>query len=315
VKRLIQTGSVFCAVAAALIFWGLAFSLACRLAAAGPSAESAPSGVLDRMAGSLRAALAGSLFNRADVYFHAGRDHAREKAFHGFYDRVRDGLMPQVHRHAEREEASEILPWLRWSTATDPANVEAYLAAAYWMEREVRQSDRVDPIFREAARHNPRDYRIGLDWGRSRARRGDIPGAVRLLGSALRRWPAPLKPEEDTARYDLVSLLEIRGLLLLHEGRRVEALRHLRRAQTLRPGSRGLNQWIAGIEAGDPMTGELEKLKDTLLAAPGPLHCDEHDHDHDGDHDSDEDREPGDDPGPARDRGLEFPRGVEPSEG
>lgn len=309
-KRPLQVRPVLVVAAAALAFWGLAFSLACRLTGAGRPAGSPPPGVLDRVAGSLRTALAGNLYNRADAYFHAGREHARKRAFRGVYDRVLEGLLPQTHRHAAREETSEILPWLRWSTATDPSNVDAYLAAAYWMEREVRKPDRVDAIFREAARHNPGDYRIGLDWGRSRARRGDIPGAVRLLGSALRRWPAPLGPEQDTARHDRVALMEIRGLLLLHEGRRGEALLHLRRAQALRPESPGLNRWIARVEAGEPMTEELERMKTTLLAPPGPMHCEEGDHDHDPDHDHepDSDLEPG---GAA----FEASSGPDPSEG
>jgi tetratricopeptide (TPR) repeat protein len=275
-KRSIQIGAGFGAAAAALGLWGIAFSLACRLSGAGLPAGTQPPGVLDRMAGSLRTAIAESLYLRADAYFHAGRGHVRERAFRGVFDRLQDGLQPQAHRHAEGEETAEILPWLRWSTAVDSTSVDAYLAAAYWMEREVRRPDRVDPIFREAARRNPRDYRIGLDWGRSLARRGDFPAAIRLLGSALRRWPVPLAPEDGQAQLDRVALLEIRGLLLLHEKDRKAALEHLRRAQVFRPDAPGLAGWIKGIENGEPLADALGKLETLLTSglSHGP-ECDE----------------------------------------
>lgn len=308
-KPRIQTNPVFLAIAAALVFWGLAFSLACRWVGAGRPAGVAVPGVLDRVTGSLRSTIGEGLLNRADEYFHTGRSHERERVFRGVYGRALEGLRPREHRHAHQGEAPEVMPWLRWSTLADPGNVEAFLAAAYWMEREVGQPDRVDAIYREAAGHNPGDYRIGLDWGRSRARRGDNPGAIRLFGSSLRRWPNPLNPESDPARRDLVGLLEIRGLLLLQEGRRGPALKHLKRAQSLSPDAPGLRRWIAGIEAGDPMVEPLERMKGVLLAAPGPLHCEGHDHGSE----PNPDREPAGESAPAGDRGDEFSRDADRS--
>lgn len=261
--------------------WILAFSLACRLEGS-PRPPGAPApGILDRAAGSLRAEIALRLYLKADKYFHGGGVAQGERGLRSPLDGWRDRIHPREHLHLEGRELAEIMPWLRWATAMDGSHVEAFLTAAYWMQSGLNRPDHVEAIYREAARRNPRDYRVAMDWARSRARRGQFESAELLLSSALRLWPHPLEVNDEHAVHDLAHLLELRGFFLIRLHRPDEALDHIRRAIPLLTNRdpAGLLDWIRRIESGEPMD-ELGDRIEAILRAGHRDFPDDHDPHH-----------------------------------
>jgi tetratricopeptide (TPR) repeat protein len=245
-------------------------------------------GILDRALGLMCGAVGERFFERADLYFHRGIPHQRPSIGPTLFTRWAARLVPPSPLHAEGADACEILPWLRFATAMDPGNVDAYLVAAYWVERSGGRPDLAEDVLREVVRRNPRDYRPFFDWARLALRRDSPARALALLGAGLRAWPEPAPPGDPDAVRDRAVMMEMRGLLLASDGQREEALRELERAAEIRPQAAGeIRRRMEEIRAGRPG----ESFIPAFLRRTTPRVTCEHDPAHDGGGDAAHDRQ------------------------
>ncbi len=249
----------------ALALWIGLFSMACRWAEAPPGKGDSAAG---RALGGLRRLAARRFYYEADRYHHRGIGHERQTAIETPLHRLGRQLTPSAHVHVEGVEASEILPWLRWTVTADPEDVEAWRVAAYWVGRSTHRPDLVRAVYREAARHHPRDYRIHLDWARQLLHEGAWSGAARLCDRALALWPSPLDPQDQEAALDFARLLEWRAYLYAYEGDRARALGLLERVIALRPAHRLAADEAARLRSDKEIAGRLgpglSHLRETL---------------------------------------------------
>jgi tetratricopeptide (TPR) repeat protein len=177
---------------------------------------SAPS-VLVAMMGDSRRMFANHFFAQADAYFHSGfypsifdaaapeeRGHltesheehekeAREGTFLGrptdWIDRFGRNFYPTVHTHLSNGQEGEILPWLKLSAELDPARIETYVTAAYWLRTTLNKPDEAEEFLRQGLRANPDSYEILLELGRiDFYNKGDARVARNLDDLALQKW-------------------------------------------------------------------------------------------------------------------------------
>ncbi len=236
--------------------------------------------MLSHLFGSFRMLIARHTYHEADRYFHQGIGHEEERAFDDPFQLLRRHLSPVGHVHLQGRTAVEIMPWLRWTLRADPTHVEAWLVAAYWLQRDLHRPDLARAVYREAALANPHDYRIFMEWARLLLREGSWGGATRLCDQALARWPSPLTVDDETARLDRARLMEWRGYLWAWLGEREKALQSLEIAQSLRPQHRIIREEIVRIRLAQEIAGVvgpgLLKLRDDDEAAHPPRRRDDH---------------------------------------
>lgn len=176
--------------------------------------------------GDAKAAISLAMVRKADSYFHGGIDmdcgdahgHRQGQAHdhegdHGHDDDhghvegdvapARDGCdpwrwinarvrAPEVHRHLERAEAVELMPWFWAAVKADPHNADAWTTAMYVAERMLKDVDLARRIAGEARAKNPDSLEIAcaaacLEYGGGH---GDVQAAealferVRSIGKA-----------------------------------------------------------------------------------------------------------------------------------
>jgi tetratricopeptide (TPR) repeat protein len=252
-----------------VLLWGLAFTLSCRLAVRGQGAMAG--GFLAGLLGQGRSALSAHFFRTADVYFHRGVTDAREAApAGGFFARLHDRVSPRNHLHATGQSIAEIMPWLELSIEADPANIEAYLVAAFWLEHEAKRADLALRVLNRGQQTNPGSYRIQLEKARLYLHQGMTDRAHHCLDAALAFWPARLDPESEDARYDRAEALLYRGLLHEAAGGIAAALADFDAYLRLYPDRHAIAERAAALRAGEPP----ERLASHLMRAM--LHAAEH---------------------------------------
>jgi len=271
------------ALSAALLWVGL-FSLACEWT--GTDGAAGPGDSVARAFGALRRLAARHTLAEADRYFHRGIGAVRRSDFDDPLQRIGRQLSPNLHEHLDPAETRELMPWLRWTVAADPADVEAWLIAAFWLDRGMGRTDLARAVCREAAAANPDDYRPCLQWARLLLREGAWGPAARVCDRALALWPARLAAGDADAELDRARLLEWRGYLYAFAGDRARAEETLAAAAALRPDHRGVQEELERIRSGAALAGVigpgLRRLRET--AEPLRPVCEEHDHDGDHDH-------------------------------
>jgi tetratricopeptide (TPR) repeat protein len=273
-------------MAALLLLWGVAFSLACRLDETSLRGPGGGQSVADRFLGASREALGGNFYEEADNYFHRGVGHVHKQAFHdSIYERWAEAVRPSGHFHADGYSVSEIMPWLRVATDMDPHNVEAYLTTAYWLATSVQRPDIAETVLVEAQRNNPGDYRILGELAQMRFGRRDDAKAAALLDAAILLWPGRQDPNDEQTRLELSRLLSYRAFLYeLKGGNRQKALDLFRRAQQLTPANKGLELRVRALEAGEDLTDRDRGVWMGVFARKTVCGREDeaHDHEHDG---------------------------------
>jgi tetratricopeptide (TPR) repeat protein len=261
--------------AAVFALWGLAFTLACRLADAG-----APQAGGDSLAallfGGSRRALSGDLFERADLYFHKGVEHASKQAFtNGLMQRWLADIAPARHLHAEGADAAEIIPWLRLATHADPQNVEAFLVMSFWLSTQTHRPDLAEQVLLDAQRNNPGDYRILLEKGRLFLRTGRFARAEDALDAALTLWPRGVAPEDPQAALDRAELYTYRAFLYEIAGKPREAAQAFKKVLDIFPERGYVRQRAESLESGQVTRGAALELLQGLFERPDHHVCTE----------------------------------------
>ncbi len=265
----------------AALLWVALFSLAsARGARADPAA---PGDVLARAFGSLRLLAARHAYREADRFFHRGIGHLRTASFDDPLQRLRRTLAPALHEHLPDADAVELMPWLRWTVAADPTNVEAWLVAVFWLNSVIRRPDLARLACREALAANPGDYRPYLQWARLLLQDGLWGPAARVCDRALARWPAPLAADDPDARLDRARLLEWRGYLWAFAGERDRAESALAEVAALRPEHQLVRIELQRLQSGAAPPGEIGPGLRHLRRAPEPYRpiCEDPSDDHD----------------------------------
>ncbi len=236
----------------ALILLALsAFSLACRLAPNPELGLSSGQSLIEQLLGASRVALGQNFYRMADLYFHMGVSEEREDAaIDDPFQRIRAEIAPALHRHAKGVGIYELMPWLRFATDLDPHNVEAYSVAAYWLSRQGGRSDLAEAVLNEAARNNPRDYRVYAEKGRLFMYRKEAGQAAMAFDAGLRVWPGGSSADDPQARLDLANMLVSRAFLFELAGRNEWARPLIVRALALVPEDRALAEHLRRLDDG-----------------------------------------------------------------
>lgn len=251
--RLISSGIV-------IFLSALSFSLACRLTADPSFARQASTPLLGRLLGESRRALGENLREQADLYFHRGIGHVRDRAPMGIIQRLADKVQPRTPEHLENHGIDEIMPWLRFATRLDPHNVDAYLDAAFWVNADNggRRKLAMD-ILAEARRNNPSDYRIPMQRGRALLCGGEVREAARAFDAALAMWETARGVAPPQKQLDRAALLDYRGFTHELEGNSAAALDCYRESLRAKPGFAGPQTLIREIEQGRRSRADAER--------------------------------------------------------
>mgnify|MGYP005838087709 CR=1 FL=1 len=267
----------------AILLWIGLFTLACEWT--GTAAPAASGDSVARVFGSLRQLSARHTLAEADRYFHRGIGAVREAGFDDPLQRLRGQLSPNLHEHLEPTEAQELMPWLRWTVAANPSDVETWLIAAFWLDHGLERIDLALAVCREAAAANPDDYRPYLQWARLLLRDGAWGPAGRVCDRALALWPARLEAGDPDAELDRARLLEWRGYLYAFSGDRSRAEETLLAAVSLRPDHQGVQEELQRIRSGAALTGVvgpgLRRLRGAAESLRPMFDTLDHDEDHD----------------------------------
>jgi tetratricopeptide (TPR) repeat protein len=268
----------------AVLLWGLAFTLSCRLAIRGQGAMAG--GFLAGLLGQGRSALSAHCFRTADLYFHRGVTDARETApADGFFARLHDRVSPRNHVHTTGRGIAEIMPWLELSIDADPANIEAYLVAAFWLEHEGARADLALRVLNRGQQANPGSYRIQIEKARLYLHQGMAEQARHCLDAALAFWPGRLDPASEDARYDRAEALLYRGLLHESAGSVEAALADFDAYCAIYPDRAAIADRAAALRTGARPEGLASELMDAMLrAAKRERATCPHEHGHDHEH-------------------------------
>ena len=237
-------------VLAAAALWVGAFSTLCSLDDYLYSLRRGEETVLDYLLSGSRKALSESFYETADLYFHCGVPHKRPRMFTDLFQQWRAAISPERHVHTRGREVREIMPWLRFATLADPHNVEAYLAAAYWLAGDYGRPDLALRVLREAIRHNPKDFRLYGEAARIHMMRQDKESAARMLEVGIRLWPGEYDPTDREIRLELARMLSYRGFLYELDGNARKALEVFERALHMFPHDHALQERVAALRAG-----------------------------------------------------------------
>jgi len=228
--------------------------------------------------GPARALLSKSLYTRADIYFHKGARYHREEAFHGFFQKWEEAIHPATHAHREGNETSEILPWLRLATQSDPRNIEIYLVAAYWLNGDCGRPDLALGAIGEAIEKNPERYELHLEAGRIHLSADQYKSAEVALRRALNLIIKPNQPDPEQAKIDLAFIYTAQSYLFEALENRAEAINSIEKRLLLNPGQPEVKARLAKLQSGLP---DPEAAKARLYELFHKTHqCDRDDHDH-----------------------------------
>jgi len=238
--------------------------------------------VLKLLLGDGRRMFANHFFVQADVSFHGGyypsifdqsakakespmvtghddhdghdeEEHEKEMNFLGqprdWIEKFGRNFRVTEHKHLERGQEREMLPWLKLSAEMDPQRVETYTVAAYWLRGLGKQKE-AEEFLREGLRNNPNSCEILFELGRLYSQNGhDLDRARNVWELALRKWQQQEsgKPEPN---------LMLRDQIAVNLGRLQEQSGNLARAVEL----------LEMVKANSPSAGALQKQVDELRA-------------------------------------------------
>jgi len=269
-------------VACLLCSFAFAFILACTLTGAMPEESGVGDDGWERIVGSAGKMLSGDLYRTADLYFHKGVGHKHETAFESFFQSLAAEVTPEEHLHLnESGNIMEIMPWLRFATAVDSRNVEAYLVAAYWLQSEGRLED-AQNVVEEARQNNPEDYRVYIGRGQLYMRMGDSQSARAAFRMAENLWPSGMDTSEEQVKLDLGQILTWRAFLCELSGDYAKAVRLLEREKTLFPSRASLDEHIESLKSGEIDVEALRRHWKRIVSGKEAIggHHTEHHHHH-----------------------------------
>jgi len=230
--------------------------------------------------GPARSLLSAGLYERADMYFHKGVPHHKDEAFHGFFHKWKEAIVPVEHAHAEGGEIEEIMPWLRLATKSDPHNIEIYMVASYWLNGECQRPDLAREAIVEAIEKNPDRYELQYEMGRLHLAANELMLAKESLENALTLIIRPNQQDPEQAAIDHPSILM--AMSYLHEalGNQEDAIEATKQSSSLRPTPHA-SERLQKLESGTLDPAAAEALLERLFHKPHECEREDHDHEHD----------------------------------
>lgn len=268
------------------VLWGAAASLACVIVDAPVAGSRAADSIAERILGRCVNALAAQAYDRADLTFHKGRPHSRERAFSNDVFQVwRQDMAPTGHAHMSGDETKEIMAWLRFATLLDPHNITYRLDAAYWlMSTDINRPDAARKVLLDAGMADPHSYLVYLGMVQFATKTGDRLLARRSCDRALELWPGGQLPgdDEERTKMDKRELLMLRVLLREMDGDTAGAIADLKSVIEIFPNSPQIRLRIRHIESGQESPALAEQWWNALKQQEYHHVCEEHSGEHAG---------------------------------
>lgn len=255
--------------------------------------------ILEAWLGESRSVLSDMMFVKADEYFHKGfypgifdrvrpdaegshmvehmhaggsETDSHEEEYHDLPEFGPEGgdwisrfgryFHPSEHQHLEKAgEASEILPWLRFSAELDANRVQTYVVGAYWLRAHMGKVKEAERFLREGLNANPGNPEILFELGRIFNEEQNDPAKARNLFLAAWR---NLKNRADGKEMDeflAARILSSLSLLEENAGNLSKALEYMRMWKQYSPVPDRIQERIDAVE---------EKLSDAPAAGVEP---------------------------------------------
>jgi tetratricopeptide (TPR) repeat protein len=235
--------------------------------------------------------LSNGFYEHADLYFHRGVPHHKEKAFHDFFAAWKDAINPTEHAHATGKSSVEIMPWLRLAIDTDPHYIEAYLVASYWLANGSQRPDLAIKELEEGIKKNPTRYELYIEKARIYLMEDDFSASLQSLLQAEKLIQQPDLPDPKQAEIDRPFIFMIESYLFEIIGDQEKALQATKQFLQLRPDSLHFQDRLQQLEQNilhpDLAKKQLEKRFLSQVDEEMNAHTDEcpyHDHTQDSSH-------------------------------
>lgn len=222
-------------IALAAVFGIAALTTGAMLSRKAPNSETGENSGSLYILGPARGLLAQSLYKRADIYFHKGAPYHKETAFDGLFQKWKRAIHPEEHAHTAGREVEEILPWLRLASQTDPSNIEIFMVASFWLNRECNRNDLAQQAIHEAMELNPDRYELLLELGRIQLSIDQFEPALESLNQALILGSNPDQKDPEQAAIDLPFIVVVQSFLHEVLGNKERAIAAVRFSLSLRP--------------------------------------------------------------------------------
>lgn len=258
----LQISPIAYAVYLVITLMFLAFILASQLAVANISYDDQKKSLAEALFGDARMALSAKLYTEADVYFHRGVPHLKERAFDSdIFQNLHEKVSPSKHVHVSGASGiKEIMPWLELSIRANPRNLDSYLVAAFWLSSEAGRADLALKILEKAQRNIPYSYQVQLEKGRILLHSGQYNAALQAFTAALAFWNKTANRDDRGAQLDRSRALLYHGLLMEAAGKNTNAIADFRAALQITPESPAIRDRLTALQDGstpDPPANDL----------------------------------------------------------
>jgi tetratricopeptide (TPR) repeat protein len=195
---------------------------------------------------------------------HVHDDHCEHGEEHGFLGKPKDPMdaftrhfFVSAHTHLTEKGTNapkEILPWIRLAAQLDPQKVESYVVGAFWL-RQLNKNDEAEQFLREGLRHNPRNFEIMLELGRSYFEREDYIRARNILEMGMRCWREQENPKPDDQKniYAAEQIVNFLARVEDRAGNRERTIEWLTLLKKVSPTPGQIDKRIAEVRAGAPL--------------------------------------------------------------
>lgn len=199
-----------------------------------------------------RKALSTYLYEKADLYFHMGKDRKLDLAFpEDWFQRTKESLSPTEHEHRSGENIKEIMPWLWLAAQADPHNIIHYVVASFWLAHEADRPDLARKLLANARWKNPFSYTIAMEDAIICMQMGHVDEGAALLDAGLAFWPGPSDPADEETLNDKSRMLLYRALLHEASGNTEEAITSLQGILAIFPSRKEIETRIAELRSGN----------------------------------------------------------------
>ena len=266
----------------------IVFSASCLLTASNMPAritEGGDTSVAAAIMDAGRTAVSAYLYEKADLYFHAGKQRKTTLAFTGSpFQKLASQLNPTEHVHITGKGVEEILPWLWMAIRADPHNLQHYFVASFWLAHETGRPDLARALLAEARWNNPYSYTVAMEDAMIALKNKQIGEASLLLDAGLAFWERNAPTRNEDERSDKARMLLYRALLHEAAGNAPDAIRLLEEILALYPARKGIHARIDELKAGDRpsllASGAWSDILRSEIDSQREHNCEYDDHDH-----------------------------------
>ena len=288
----LQRNPVYPVIALICILSLIAFTLTCRLAIANTPYEDRDLSLAETMLGDTRVIISSQFYTRADLYFHRGVPHTKERAFKSDpFQMIHDKVSPSKHTHLHGAGGiKEIMPWLDLSIRANPKNLDSYLVASFWLSSEADRPDLALQILDRAQCNIPYSYKTQLEKGRILLHNGQLTPALQAFSASISFWNKTADPADAGDLLNKSQALLYRALLYENSGMINEAIADLKAMPAISPASPEMQKRLAALQSGKPTTPPAHDLLASMLHKYDKQRrrCEHEDHDHEEESHSDE---------------------------